>query len=156
MDLNPPARQLVAPDVTLFSQDCSTPWPLGTGALDVVFTSNFLEHLPDKESVSRTLREAYRCLAPGGRIICMGPNVRVVPGAYWDFWDHHVHLSDRSLSELLSLIGFEVEKSLGRFLPFTMAGKKDAPVELVRLYLKIPVAWRILGKQFLVIAKRPA
>ena len=40
--------------------------------LDVVFTSNFLEHLPDKASVERTVAEAQRCLKNGGLLICLG------------------------------------------------------------------------------------
>jgi SAM-dependent methyltransferase len=153
MDLNPSAQELVQPDVTLFQQDCSQPWPIADGSLDVVFTSNFLEHLSDKDGVRKTLSEARRCLRTGGRIICMGPNVRLLPGAYWDFWDHHVHLSERSLSEILELCGFTVESAVDRFLPFTMVGKKESPLAFVRLYLRLPIAWKLFGKQFLVVAR---
>jgi predicted SAM-dependent methyltransferase len=59
------------------------PWDVPAESLDVVFTSNFLEHLPDKASVEQTVKEAGRALKPGGRLICMGPNVKYLPGAYW-------------------------------------------------------------------------
>ena len=72
--------------VTLFHQDCSTRWPLDAGALDSVFTSNFFD-ISHKESLRRTLAEAFRCLKPGGRLICLGPNIKYLPGRYWDFWD---------------------------------------------------------------------
>lgn len=154
MDLNPDGRERVGPGVTFLEQDCSLPWPLADGALDVVFSSNFLEHLPDKAAVSRTLAEARRCLSPGGRLICMGPNIRYVPGAYWDFFDHFVPLTERSLGEAMRLSGLEIEREIPRFLPYSMSQGRRPPVELVRWYLKLPWAWRWFGKQFLVIGRR--
>src|SRR3954467_8326043 len=62
MDLNPTARQHLAPDVTFLEQDCSAEWQLPDNSLDVVFTSNFFEHLPDKPALAQTLRQAKRCL----------------------------------------------------------------------------------------------
>jgi predicted SAM-dependent methyltransferase len=60
--------------------------------LDVIFTSNFFEHLVSKQALSQTILQAKKCLVPGGRLIAMGPNIRFVGGAYWDFWDHIWHL----------------------------------------------------------------
>jgi SAM-dependent methyltransferase len=154
MDLNPNARSFLSGSVTFYEQDCSTHWSIPDGALDVVFTSNFLEHLPDKDSIRRTLLEASRCLRSGGRIVCLGPNVRYVPGAYWDFWDHHVALSDRTLSEVLELTGFDVAENVPRFLPYTMADGPTTPLPLVRAYLHLPAAWPIFGRQFLIVATR--
>jgi SAM-dependent methyltransferase len=153
MDLNPRARDLVKPDVTFFLSDCSERWPLEDDSLDVVFTSNFLEHLPDKAALRRTMLEAARCLVSGGTIVCLGPNIRFLAGEYWDFWDHHVPLSDRSLREILELSGFRVESCLPRFLPYTMATGKNPPLAFVRAYLRVPFAWPIFGRQFLLIAK---
>jgi SAM-dependent methyltransferase len=152
MDLNPRSRTSVASDVSFLEQDCSQRWPFEDATLDVVFTSNFLEHLPDKAALRRTLKEARRCLCARGKIICLGPNVRYLPGAYWDFWDHNVALSDRSIAEILELCGFRVERRIPRFLPFTMAEGPPAPLAFVRWYLRLPIAWPIFGHQFLVIA----
>ena len=110
MDLNPDVHQRAAQGVTVLQQDCSDPWPLPEGKLDAVFTSNFLEHLPDKAAVSTALSNAYRCLKPGGRFIAMGPNIKYVPGAYWDFFDHYVELTELSLAEALSNCDFEIEE----------------------------------------------
>ena len=66
------------------------------GELDLVFTSNFFEHLPDKSSLGRTLEEIFRCLKPGGRLVAMGPNIRFTGGSYWDFWDHYLPLTEAS------------------------------------------------------------
>lgn len=152
MDMNPDASERLNGDVELLLQDCSQPWPLKDNSLDVVFTSNFLEHLPTKSHVEKTVQEIRRCLKPGGTLIALGPNVRLVPGAYWDFWDHHIHLSDRSLAELLIMNGFSVQEQYGGFLPYTMSEGSNPPLWMVKLYLRIKLAWRILGKQFLVVA----
>jgi SAM-dependent methyltransferase len=69
MDLNKDGGTRVAKDVKFIRQDCSTAWPFASGYLDVVFTSNFLEHLHDKASMERTVAEAYRCLKDDGLVI---------------------------------------------------------------------------------------
>ena len=81
MDLNPSTKQYLDNSVTLLEQDCSTRWNLPDQDLDVVFTSNFFEHLPDKESLNRTLHQAHRCLRDGGRLIAMGPNIKYLPAS---------------------------------------------------------------------------
>ena len=156
IDLNPETGRRVEGFARFLHQDCSKPWPLAEASLDVVFTSNFLEHLPSKEAVDDTLRECRRCLKPGGRIVCVGPNVRYVPGAYWDFWDHHIPITDLSMAEALELQGFAVEERVDRFLPYTMSGNRQTPLAFVRAYLHLRFAWRIFGKQFLVVARKAA
>jgi SAM-dependent methyltransferase len=156
IDLNPASRSNAAAGVTLFEQDCVQRWPLPPGSLDVAFSSNFFEHLPSKQALEATLLEALRCLKSGGRLIAMGPNIRYVGGAYWDFFDHYLPLTDRSLVEVLTKCGFETELVEPRFLPFTMSHGRNAPLWMVRIYLALPLAWRFFGKQFLVIARKPA
>ena len=152
MDMNPDAGDRLGTDVSLLRQDCSDPWPLATDSLDVVFTSNFLEHLPDKASVERTIAQARRCLKPGGALLALCPNIRLLPGEYWDFWDHHVPISDRSLVELLGINDFGIREHHPAFLPYTMSGGRNPNLMLVKLYLRIPLAWRIMGKQFFIVA----
>lgn len=154
MDLNPDTVRLANSDVEVLIQDCAKPWALPNNSVDVVFTSNFFEHLPDKHALSCAISEARRCLKPDGRLIAMGPNIKYVPGAYWDFWDHHIPLTERSLSEILENEGFATELCLDRFLPFTMASGLQYQTFFVTAYLRLPLAWRFFGKQFLVIAKK--
>lgn len=154
MDLNPDATRHLNPDVELIQQDCSSPWNLPDGILDTVFTSNFFEHLPSKDALSRTLQQAARALRPGGQLIAMGPNIRVINGSYWDFWDHHLALSDRSIAEVLRLNGFQIRQTYSHFLPFTLVGSPEYPLWMLRLYLKLPFVRRLFGGQFLVIATR--
>ena len=155
MDLNPDAPRHLCADVEFLLQDCSACWPLAGGSLDAVFTSNFFEHLPDKAALGRTLDEIHRCLRPGGHLIALGPNIKYLPGEYWDFWDHHIPLTEASLKEALVTRRFEVKVCLPRFLPYTMANGPRYPVAFLRAYLKLPPVWAIFGKQFLVVATRP-
>lgn len=152
MDLNPESRGRLEAGVEFLEQDCAKPWALPDGGLDVVFTSNFLEHLRTKDDLRATLAEAYRCLKPGGRIICLGPNIKYLPGTYWDFWDHYLPLTALAIAEVLQLQGFSIDRCVGRFLPYRMSGQREWPMWMVRLFLRLPWLWWTVGRQFLVVA----
>jgi SAM-dependent methyltransferase len=154
MDLNPEAGRHLHASVEWLKQDCSQPWPLQENSLDLVFSSNFFEHLPDEQSLLRTLQEAYRCLRPGGRLIALGPNMTYVGDAYWDFPDHYLALTESSLGAALQTTGFTLERVIPRFLPYTMSDGRRYPLFMVRLYLRMPITWRFLGRQFLVMATK--
>jgi SAM-dependent methyltransferase len=154
MDLNPRSPEFLAPNIKFLQQDCSTRWALPDASLDVVFTSNFFEHLPDKLSLRNTLREAHRCLKPGGSLIALGPNIKYVQGSYWDFWDHFLCLTELSVGEAMLNNGFRVKRSIPRFLPYSMVTSPQYPLIFVRLYLALPIIWRVFGKQFLVLANK--
>jgi SAM-dependent methyltransferase len=154
MDLNPAARDCLAGGIRFFEQESSAHWPLADGSLDAVFTSNFFEHLPSKAALRTTLREACRCLKPNGYLVAMGPNVKAIAGPYWDFFDHYLPLTERSLAEALRLEGFRIEQAISRFLPYTMSLGFHPPLWTVRLYLKMPFVWRIFGRQFLVVGRK--
>ena len=156
MDLNPAAKALQSDDIAVLLHDCSEPWPLADESVDVIFSSNFFEHLPSKDHLRRTLVEAHRCLRPSGALVALGPNVRRVPGRYWDFFDHHIPLTDRSLGEVLTLCGFEIVEARPSFLPYTMSGSREPPIWMLRAYLRLPFAWRFFGHQFLVVARKPS
>lgn len=154
MDLNPSSRQRLAPDVTFLEQDCAERWELADQSVDLIFTSNFFEHLPDKSTLSRTLAKAHRCLRDGGALIALGPNIKYLPGKYWDFYDHYLPLTEKSLSEGLRMVGFKIDREIAKFLPYTMADGPAYPIGFVRAYLRLPLLWRFFGKQFLVIARK--
>ena len=125
---------------------------------DVVFMSNFLEHLPDKRTMLRVFEESRRVLKPGGSIVILQPNIRLVGTAYWDYVDHHIPLTEHSLIEGLEVCGFNIVDVIPAFLPYTaksrlgkMAGGSNT-VMFTRLFLKFPLLWKIFGKQSLVVA----
>jgi SAM-dependent methyltransferase len=154
MDLNPASRRALLGEIAFFQQDCSDKWPLEPMSLDVVFTSNFFEHLPSKAHLKKALAEAYRCLRPRGLLIAMGPNAKYIPGPYWDFFDHHIPLTELSLQEALELAGFRPVEVIARFLPYTMVNAPRYSVGSIALYLKMRWLWRLFGKQFLVIVEK--
>ncbi len=154
MDLNPDLPKRIAADVKPLLQDCSARWSLPQNRLNAIFTSNFFEHLPDKAALGRTLDECHRCLKPGGKLIALGPNIKLVPGSYWDFWDHYLPLTEASIKEALENRGYKIERCLRGFLPYTMAGGPRYPLVFLRIYLRLQPAWRLFGKQFLVIARK--
>ena len=67
MDLNPKTKSLLDKEIIFHQQDCSESWKIDPNSLDLVFTSNFFEHLPNKESLNRTMGEIKMALKPGGR-----------------------------------------------------------------------------------------
>jgi ubiquinone/menaquinone biosynthesis C-methylase UbiE len=121
---------------------------------DVVFVSNYLEHLPDGEAVVEQLRVACRLLQPSGRVIVLQPNIRLIGDAYWDFIDHSVALTEKSLVEAGELAGLHTREVVTRFLPYTTKSRLPQSPRLVRAYLRLPLAWRLLGQQTLYIGER--
>ena len=156
VDLNPDSAKFVSGDVELFGSPAMQ-IPLPADSVDVVFTSNFLEHLTSKDECSAVLGECHRILRPGGKMIIMGPNIRYLADKYWDFYDHHLPLSHLSLEEGLLQAGFVVERLVPRFLPYT-AVKTRLPTHpvFVTAYLKVPFVWRFMGHQFLAVARKPS
>jgi dolichol-phosphate mannosyltransferase len=154
VDLNPDSKNHLEPGIEFHQADATRLSMIADESVDVVFSSNFMEHLPDKGAVEGMIDEVFRILRRGGHFIALGPNVRVLPGDYWDFWDHHVAISDRSLTELLETRGFQVTDAVPRFLPYTTRSSLPQAPWLVRLYLAFPPMWRVLGGQFLIRAEK--
>ncbi len=121
---------------------------------DVVFMSNYLEHLPASGDVITQFRVAHRLLKPSGRVIVLQPNIRFVGAGYWDFIDHSVALTERSLVEAAELAGFHTDGLIKRFLPYTTKSRLPQSAAIVRAYLAFPPAWRLFGKQTLYIGRR--
>jgi len=122
---------------------------------DGVFMSNFLEHLPDQNAVAAVLAKLIDTMEPGGRIAVVGPNFRYCAREYFDCADHTVILSHVAVAEHLYAAGFEITAVSPRFLPFSFRGLLPPSPLLTRLYLHTPLAWRVLGKQFLVLGRKP-
>ena len=103
------------------------------------------------EAVVEQLRVARTLLKAGGRVVVLQPNVRLVGGAYWDFIDHSVMLTERSLVEAGELAGLRTVELIVRFLPYTTKSRLPQSPRLVRAYLGFRPAWRLLGKQTLYV-----
>jgi len=133
--------------------------------VDIVFMSNFLEHLPTKRVLLEVMDACQDILKPGGRVMILQPNIRYVGPAYWDYVDHHIAITEHSLVEALEVSGFEVEELIPRFLPYTAKSVIGRSVKilnsfgitsqkLISWYLQFPIVWKIFGKQTFVVAKK--
>jgi len=154
IDLNEDIRKFANHDVEVLltkSDDLSV---LEDSSVDVIFVSNFFEHLQNREVLLSTLSECNRILKSGGVLLLLQPNIRFAYREYWDFIDHVLPLSDKSLSEALMLKGFSIDKMIPRFLPYST--KSGLPVNsfLVKWYLRLPFAWGVFGKQCFVAASK--
>jgi len=103
-----------------------------------------LNHIT-RDVILSTLIEARRVLKPTGRLLVLQPNVRFCERDYWQFFDHITPVDDRALAEAFAATGFDVEKCIPRFLPYSTKSRLPSWPSLVRLYLKMPLAWRVLG-----------
>lgn len=154
VDLNDDTPKFANPDVTVVSSYSTELDFLEDDSIDLAFMSNFLEHLKTKKEVLDTFTELRRVLKVGGKIMVLQPNIRYLYMEYWDFFDHHVPLTEKSIAEGLEVSGFKVEKSIARFLPFTTKSKIPKHPLLVRAYLMFPPIWRVMGKQAFVLARK--
>jgi SAM-dependent methyltransferase len=119
-----------------------------------IFMSNYLEHLESSDAVIEQLRIAAGLLRPGGRLIVLQPNIRLVGARYWDFIDHRVALTERSLLEAAELAGLGTVDLVTRFLPYSTKGRLPKTAMLVRAYLAFRPAWWLMGRQTLFVGER--
>lgn len=153
IDINPETKKYAEKGVqVIISSSTNLPKKLSNKA-DVIFVSNFFEHLPTKEDLANTLLEIKRVLKNNGKIIVLMPNIRYVGAAYWDFLDHQLPLSEKSMIEALELNTFKILEKRVRFLPYSTKSNLPKTPFFVWLYLRAPFLHAIFGKQSLIIAK---
>lgn len=120
-----------------------------------ILVSNLLEHFASQEDVGTFLGRMLECLEPGGHIAIMGPNFRYCMDEYFDCADHTLALTHIAAAEHLYAAGFEVDRIIPRFLPYSFRSRTPRSPALVRAYLRFSPAWRLFGRQFLLIGHRP-
>lgn len=155
VDLNPDSAIGLPAEVDFHLGSAADLSMLEDDSIDVCFSSNFFEHLPSKEVMDQVLSEARRVLKPGGIYLAMQPNLRCEPGRYWDYYDHILPLTDMSCREAFVKAGFEITKLVSRFIPFSTDSRLPQHPLLVRAYLGLPLIWRFLGGQFVIVARKP-
>lgn len=120
-------------------------------SLDVVFASNFLEHL-NQEETEKYLDIAMKKLKMGGLIILIQPNYKFCAE---DYFDDHTHIkawSHVGLVNYLKSKGLKIVRCVPRFMPFSMKSKLPKNRYLIRAYLNSPI--KPFAKQMLIIAKK--
>jgi SAM-dependent methyltransferase len=152
LDLQEEVRRFAAPDVQVHCGPSDDLGWIAPESVDVVFASNVFEHLPSKDAVLATLTGVRRILRPRGRFLILQPNIRYAFREYWDFFDHHLPFSHVSMQEALAVAGFNVTELRPRFLPYSTVGALPRWPILVRLYLRVPLAHLVMGKQMFLVA----
>jgi SAM-dependent methyltransferase len=153
VDLNEETHQAASEGVEVVTASSEDLTSISAGSIDVAFVSNFFEHL-SRPAILATLEEVHRVLKRGGRLLILQPNIRYCGRDYWMFFDHVTPLDDRSLSEALGMTGFDIERCIARFLPFTTKSSLPRSLFLLRVYLRLPLFWRIFGGQAFIVAVR--
>ena len=156
IDRSTDVREYAAKDVTAIIADLIDGLrQLEDNSVDRVMASNVFEHLPNREVLFQCLREAWRVLEPGGKIVVMQPNIAAVKEKFYDFVDHSLPLTEKGMGEALRVCGFVIERLTPRFLPYTTKSRYPRWPFLVRLYLRFPFMHRFMGGQMFVVARKP-
>lgn len=134
------------PDTLYFS---GSHWPIADSSADFVLCTETLEHVPD---AVQFLGEAFRCLAPGGKLLITVPFAarwHFVPHDYWRF-------TPSGLAWLLRNSGFAQIRVYARGNSFTVACYKVMAL-LMRLALpQNPSVFICLILQLLFLPFAPA
>ena len=155
VDLNLHTQTFANPDIEVITGKAShLSGLLKKGTIDVVFTSNFFEHLHSKDELKKTLLEIRTALKPHGKLLILQPNIRYAYKVYWDFYDHHIPLSHKSLDEIISHSGFDTVELKPKFLPWTTKSNIPKHPLLVKLYLKLRPVQFLMGKQLFLYARK--
>lgn len=123
-------------------------------SVDTVFASNVYEHFPTRESVAASLAEVSRILRPGGRLLVMQPNFRYCMARYYDFFDHRLAFTHEGMAEGITISSLQIERVVPRFLPYTTKSALPKHPLLLTWYLRLPILWRLLGAQMLIVARK--
>ena len=123
-----------SPEVELRVTDAREPLGVDPASVDLVFASNFLEHL-DAAEVAVLLPRVREVLVPRGRLILIQPNHRICGDRYFEDPTHRTVFDDRSIVDWLTRYGFSVSRVIPGLLPFSMKSRLPKWPLLVRLYL---------------------
>ncbi|MFH2069156.1 MAG: class I SAM-dependent methyltransferase [Candidatus Omnitrophota bacterium] len=154
VDVNPGVKDYAGAGVEALISESTEISVIPDNSIDLVFSSNFFEHLPDRETALKTLQEVRRILKFQGSIVLISPNIACVRWEFWNFFDHTLPFSHQGFCEALAVSGFEIKKVVPRFLPYTTKTRLPQSSRLLRFYLKFPLCWRLFGKQMLIVAEK--
>jgi SAM-dependent methyltransferase len=115
-----PSGAKCAPDVDIQSCDVErSVFPYEDQGFDIVFSKSVIEHLSDAENF---MKESYRVLKPGGRIILMTPDWVSTMKIFYDDYTHRQPFTVAGVKDMLDIFGFRETKA--------------------ELFYQLPVLWR--------------
>lgn len=150
LDIGADVKNYINKDVIFIQRPSTDLSSIPKNSLDVVFSSNLLEHL-DRDQIDTTMKEVCRCLKKSGTLILVGPNFRYAYKEYFDDYTHKTILTHITLTDLMFEYGLEPIKVVPKFLPLSLKSKLPKSYILTWIYLRLPIS--PMGKQMLLIFK---
>jgi SAM-dependent methyltransferase len=100
--------------------------PFADDSLDVILSHEVIEHVDDD---AQAIREAYRCLRPGGRLVVFAPN------RLYFFETHGVYIGKRYVFGNIPLVNWLPGPLRNRFAPHVRAYRSG---DIRRLFAALP------------------
>jgi SAM-dependent methyltransferase len=151
IDLWPGFKKYANKEIKTISRDLSKGLGNPDSKFDVVFASNFFEHI-ERKRTEKLLLECKNVLKPNGKIILIQPNFKYSFKNYFDDYTHREIYTDISLSGLLAHLGFSICHVEPKFIPFSLKSRLPKSQLLIRYYLRSPL--RPFAGQMLIVAKK--
>lgn len=148
LDIGPDVKEHINEDVIFINKPSSSLDDIPPNSLDVVFSSNLMEHL-DRPELDKTMKAVSKRMKNNGVLILIGPNFRYAYDSYFDDYTHKTIFTHVSLADAMFEYGFHPTKVVPKFLPLTLKSRLPKSYFLTKTYLNSPV--RPLGKQMLLI-----
>lgn len=152
IDLNSDISRCANPDVDTICASALDVSSLVTEKYDVVFVSNFFEHLNSPEELLHCVAQIRKILNRDGILIVLQPNIDLLNTKYWNFVDHKLPVNVPRMLEVASLNDLTLKKLIVRFLPYSTCSKMLKWPWLIKLYLFLmPFSGFLFGKQTLFV-----
>jgi ubiquinone/menaquinone biosynthesis C-methylase UbiE len=151
IDISKDFKEYANDNVTTVVTECNNLKIFKNESLDVVFASNILEHM-SKDKMYETLDEVRRILKDGGKFIILQPNFKYSYKEYFDDYTHKEIYTDVSMVDILTVHDFSVQKSIPKFIPFSMKSSIGFFHFLLPFYLISPI--RPFAGQMLIVAMK--
>lgn len=127
------------------------PLPYKDESFDVIFNKSLIEHLYNPDNF---MKEAYRVLRPGGRLITMTPDWEAVYKTFYDDYTHRTPFTEMSLYNIHLIHSFKIVK-LGKFiqLPFLWGHPWLFPLTKILYYFpKSRIKWIKFSKEGMLLS----
>lgn len=146
-----PERFALSETIPLYGDYGTLNKKIPDNSLDVVFASNFIEHLSEKD-LEKYISIVYKKLKNRGLFIALQPNFKYSYREYFDDYTHLKAWTDVSLGDYLKSKGLITLKIWPKFLPFSMKKRLPKIPLLIRFYLYSPL--KPFAKQMLIITRK--
>lgn len=151
IDKNPEGAKFCGDGVKFHCASATDLGVLEVASTDVMFASNLLEHLDDRE-LAVAMDEFRRVLKPRAKVILLQPNYRYAYREYFDDYTHKKVFTHVSLKDFFEAGGFHAIHVAPRFLPFSLKSRLPKSYILTKLYLNS--FFKPMAKQMLLVFQK--